>query len=148
MQLEPGQIDALKSWAESGMSLSVIQKKLEDDFSVRMTYMDLRFLMDDLEIDIVTPKKPEPVEEPADADGAAAEKAEPAGVSVDMDPIPSAGTVISGGVTFSDGVSAKWYLDQMGRLGLDAADKTYRPSDEDLKDFQMQLRTLLQRRGF
>jgi hypothetical protein len=45
-------------------------------------------------------------------------------------------------------VKAKWYLDQMGRLGLEGVDKGYRPATEDVQDFQMQLQKILQKKGY
>jgi hypothetical protein len=54
----------------------------------------------------------------------------------------------SGSVVFSDGQSKKWTLDQYGRLGLTGGDDQYKPSDEDVAEFQKQLDTALRGRGF
>jgi len=62
--------------------------------------------------------------------------------------MPSASTAISGSVTFSDGVSATWALDQMGRLALKAASPGYRPPQEDLREFQLALQRELQKQGY
>jgi len=56
--------------------------------------------------------------------------------------------VVSGKVTFSDGNSADWYLDQMGRLGLVPGQQGYRPPQADLQTFQEQLQQELQSLGF
>ena len=54
----------------------------------------------------------------------------------------------SGDVTFSDGKTGKWYLDQMGRLGLGGdLPQGYRPSPTDAALFQQQLMQLLQSKG-
>ena len=58
------------------------------------------------------------------------------------------GTVVSGSVTFSDGVSGKWALDQYGRLMLDTGQKGYQPSPADVQTFQRELQTHLQRHGY
>ena len=55
--------------------------------------------------------------------------------------------MISGRVTFSDGQKAEWYLDQTGRLGLNASTPGYRPSKQDVMDFQMELERLAQSHG-
>ena len=71
----------------------------------------------------------------------------PGGVSVTIDPITPPGVMAGGGVTFSDGTAGKWYLDQMGRLGLGGVPKGYRPSPEDAALFQSRLVELLQSKG-
>ena len=48
-------------WVAEGMGLSDIQKKINDDFGVAMTYMEVRFLVDDLDLTLVDEE--EPVEE-------------------------------------------------------------------------------------
>jgi hypothetical protein len=50
-------------------------------------------------------------------------------------------------VVFSDGQSKKWTLDQFGRLGLSGGDEGYKPSDEDVMEFQKQLDASLRGRG-
>jgi hypothetical protein len=55
--------------------------------------------------------------------------------------------MVSGKVKFSDGKSADWSLDQMGRLGLAPAEKGYKPSPADLQDFQVSLQAELERMG-
>jgi len=40
-------------WVNEGMGLSDIQKKINDDFGIVMTYMDVRFLVDDLDLDLI-----------------------------------------------------------------------------------------------
>ena len=58
------------------------------------------------------------------------------------------GTMASGDVTISDGVKGKWYLDQMGRLGLGGdLPQGYRPSPEDAALFQARLMEALRAKG-
>jgi hypothetical protein len=52
MSLSPEQTQAVASWVAAGDSLSVIQKKLTEQFKVSMTYMDVRFLVDDLGLEL------------------------------------------------------------------------------------------------
>lgn len=79
---------------------------------------------------------------PEGAGGAAAK------VSLSLDRLVVPGAMVSGTVTFSDGIKARWMIDQMGRFGLDADKPGYRPSNADLQAFQMQLRTELRRHGY
>jgi hypothetical protein len=166
MQLTPEQLNQLKSWAAAGQSLSGIQKRLESEFGLRMTYMDLRFLLDDYAIDLssapAAPVAKDPAPEaagiPADAeplDGAndlpgndGTDTAVPSGVTVEVDRINRPGAVMSGDVTFSDGVKAKWYVNAMGQLGLDGVDKNYRPTPADVQDFQIELQKIFQKKGY
>ena len=43
----------IAQWVNDGLGLSDIQKKINDDFGIVMTYMDVRFLVDDLDLDLV-----------------------------------------------------------------------------------------------
>jgi len=67
---------------------------------------------------------------------------------VDLDRIVRPGFMVSGSVTFSDGVSGKWALDQMGRLMLETPQKGYQPSPADVQAFQRELQAQLARQGF
>ncbi len=65
-------------------------------------------------------------------------------VTVELDRVVRAGAIASGSVTFSDGVTGSWYVDQMGRLGITKVSKPgYQPSREDIEAFQMELQTKL-----
>lgn len=156
----------IQSWADDGDDLSAIQKKLADELNVNVTYMEVRFLMGDLGIKM--PAKEKPVEEAevevseptgelaaeADTHETEASPAEEASsptamgtVKVTMSDVLPAGVMAGGTVTFSDGVYATWGLDQLGRMSLDGADPGYRPSEADLKAFQVELQRLAQEKG-
>ena len=68
-------------------------------------------------------------------------------LTVEVDALTIPGTFASGAVTFSDGTKAKWYLDQLGRLGLDDVPPGYRPSPGDAALFQSRLVEALRARG-
>ena len=71
-----------------------------------------------------------------------------ANVAVTVDALMIPGTMASGDVTFSDGVKGKWYLDQMGRLGLGGdLPQGYRPSPADGAMFQARLMEALRAKG-
>jgi hypothetical protein len=105
--------------------------------------MDVRFLILDLGLELYTPP-PEPVVEPEpDPD----ELLPPEGVVLSVDEIMLPGTMASGKVTFSDGVLATWYVDQSGRLAVQAAEVGYQPPAEDVASFQSQLQGILRQLG-
>ena len=58
------------------------------------------------------------------------------------------GAIASGSVTFSDGVTAKWLVDQQGRPGFTEVSKPgYRPTPADGQAFMMELNRAIQKRG-
>jgi hypothetical protein len=67
---------------------------------------------------------------------------------VAVDQIARPGALVSGSVTFSDGMKADWYLDQTGRLGLIAKQQGYKPSQADVQQFQMALEREMAKMGF
>ena len=157
MKLDDAQKKTVQEWIEAGLSLSDIQNKLATEFQLRMTYMEVRFLIDDLGVKlkdkpretISAEIKPGAPQQPAKQAPAQAETAAAGGgVSVTVDQVTRPGALVSGKVTFSDGKSAEWYLDQMGRLGVSPKEKDYKPSQEDLVEFQTELQNELARQGF
>ena len=69
MNLAPEQTTAVKSWIAAGASIADVQKRLNDEFKVSLTYMDTRFLIDDLGLDIKAPPPPKPATPPGGATG-------------------------------------------------------------------------------
>jgi hypothetical protein len=159
MNLDEGQRHKVAQWIEQGLKLAEIQTKLAGELGVNMTYMDVRFLIDDLKL---RPKDAEPVaplniapaktaaaKTPAPSPGLVPEPGgTPAGkVSVTVDQIARPGALVSGRVTFSDGQNAEWYLDQSGRLGMVPPTQGYRPPQPDIVEFQQQLQNELAKMG-
>ena len=150
MQLTHDQKREVASWIASGAKLSEVQQRLGAEFGVRLTYMEARFLVDDLKL--VPQEKAQPAEKiPDPAESAApAEAPAPApgnGVCVEVDAIMRPGALVSGRVTFSDGVSADWSLDQAGRFSMLPSQEGYRPSQVDLAEFRKTLERELSRQG-
>lgn len=146
MNLTDEQKALVAGWVEEGQELGPIQTRIKEEFGVSMTYMDLRFLLDDLR---VVPKN-QPEEEPSkpEKDDVLDLEPEPSGkVHLTMDQITKPSALISGKVTFSDGQRAEWMLDQMGRLSLNPDTPGYRPSQDDVMAFQMELQNLARRQG-
>jgi hypothetical protein len=160
MNLTEEQRQRVSAWILEGAKLSEIQNRLLSEFKLKFTYMEVRFLVDDLKL---TPKDPEPpkvVAPPTTAPAAnptkltaeknpAPEGTLPAsGVSVSVDQIAKPGAIVSGKVTFSDGQSADWILDQTGRLGVVPKTAGYKPSAADVQDFQTALQAEIAKLGF
>ena len=148
MNLSEEDKKAVASWVAEGASLAEVQRRLKEELGVSVTYMDVRFLVDDLKLQLKEqPKQSEAVERLAAAkqEGESARSAPPSsGVSVTMDTITKPHALASGKVTFSDGESADWMLDQTGRLGLNPTKPGYRPSQTDVMAFQQELQRVAQ----
>jgi len=143
--LSQEQIATIRHWVDEGATMSDLQRHLKEDFSIGLTYMETRFLALDLGLEIKTPEKPAAPKQP-EPDSLLAATANPPGkVTVTMDTLALPGALISGRVTFSDGETAIWMLDEAGRPGLDPDTPGYRPSAADIGEFQIQLRDLVAR---
>ena len=154
MNLNESQKQAVASWVAEGQKLSEIQNRLVSEFDARLTYMEVRFLVDDLKLKLTDPEPPkiptpapEPAQPAAPTTDVASEPAlanEPSApasgkVSVSVDQLTRPGALVSGKVKFSDGASADWYLDQNGRLGVVPQQQGYKPSAPDVQEFQIAL---------
>ncbi len=150
---------------QKGESLSEIQKLVNEKFSQRMTYMEIRILASELEsvdwkaldprAQAEAAKKAKEEEEAkraaavgtesgGDAPAAADAPADtPAGAAagktvVELSKLARPGMMLSGTVKFASGSTAEWYVDNMGRLGLENL-KGDKPTPEDIEAFQVEL---------
>ena len=140
----PDQKLEISRWIADGMGLSDVQKKINQDFGIVMTYMDVRFLVDDLNLELVEKEEPAPKNpDPSDDLDAIVEEPSTGGVTIDVDGVTPPGAMASGSVIFSDGESKKWSIDQFGRLAMTGGTEGYKPSDEDIMEFQKQLESTL-----
>jgi hypothetical protein len=159
IELNDSQKQAVRDWVGQGNGLSEVQRRLSAEFGITATFMDVRFLIIELGLKVkekATP--PTPVVDgrkeavPGTDDALAPDRKKPAGagraVSVQVDRVTKPNSLVSGTVIFSDGVSASWMLDQVGRLMINASRPGYKPKPADLESFQTELRTLLETQGF
>lgn len=187
--LTPEQKQAVAEWVAAGDPLSTVQRKLLEQFQVTMTYMDVRFLIDDLDLQV---KDAAPRADASDISegsarptGPAAAESESArkglldkakeklglgdqaaaggqdveedlgdlpaegGVRVSLDDVTLIpGAIASGTVTFSDGVTGKWIVDNYGRPGFtEISQPGYRPSPADAQSFMHELNLAMQQKG-
>ncbi len=169
MQLTETQQNSVRQWAAAGATLAEIQTRLTEEFAIRMSFMDVRLLILDLEVSIrekrsaeaAKPKAAEPdpeAEGPSGGEDEAMDEEElppeeavappGGGVQVEVSRLAQPGFALNGDVTFSDGAKAQWGITSRGELSLSAADPAYRPSPGDIRDFQMKLRNLVSRQGY
>ncbi len=125
-----------------GASLDTIQKELSAEHGINLTFMDLRLIVADLEVnweaqDGSPDEEAEATKAPEDA------LVEPGSTSVTVDKVVRPGAVKSGKVTFASGARSEWYLDAMGRLGLQPEEGSAQPNEEDIQQFQQALQQKL-----
>ena len=164
--LSDEQISQIQSWADGGDVLSDIQMKLNSEFEIKATYLETRFLLEDLKIELQpTPEPKKEEEEPAPEEVAeeaapegdaipAGEAPEPApaptgdeSATVTIDKVLRPEALVSGRVVFNGGESAAWWLDQMGRLGFEPDSKDFKPSEGQAMAFQKELQVAVQASG-
>ena len=125
-----------------GLSLAEVQRVLAEEHDVKMTYFDLRMLVSELDVD--WQKQDERKEEETGPKVVEPEPEKPAGTtSVTVDKVVQPGASISGEVTFKSGAEAQWFVDNLGRLGLNPKEGSAKPTEEDIREFQMELQRKL-----
>src|SRR6187402_2513983 len=95
MNLNESQKQAVASWVAEGQKLSEIQNRLVAEFGARLTYMEVRFLVDDLKLKLTDPEPPKvapPLPAPAQP-APAAENVVPETLPGAEVPAPGAGKV-------------------------------------------------------
>lgn len=153
MNLNDTQRQTVTNWVANGSKISEIQLRLATELGVRLTYMEVRLLVDDLKLKLKDPEVPAPaapaaapIATPIPTAGSPTPPVPPlppeaaaGNVSLSLDQLARPGTLVSGKVTFSDGMNADWYLDQSGRLGVVPQQQGYKPSAADVQQFQLAL---------
>ena len=127
-----------------GLSLSEVQKLLDSELGIRLTYLDLRLIAADLEVNW---QKQDPVEDPDgksdEMDLSKIEEKSASGTTVTVSKLVRPGAAMSGDVTFASGAEAEWFVDTMGRLGLNPKSGSGGPTREDIEEFQVELQKKL-----
>lgn len=143
------QLEAVRLWASQGIDLNGIQKNLVTECGVHLTYMEVRFLLLDHNIEIARPQEaaapaPAPAPEPAPAPAPAADPmtgATPVKPTMSIDDIQIPGTILSGKCEFPSGTKVAWQIDQMGQLNCSQLSGTMTP--EEQQAFVFELRQIL-----
>ena len=142
------------SLLNKGVSLSDIQKQLQNEHAVKMTFLGLRLIASEIEsvdwskqkADMAAKKAEDKAKEEAEKKALESENGEEevedgGKTVVEVSKLTRPGAVANGSVKFASGATADWILDQYGRLGLDKPQGE--PTKEDLKEFQAELQKLL-----
>ena len=142
MELTAEQKATVATWVRGGAQLNEVQQRLEAELGLKLTYMETRFLVDDLDLDLVAQEKPK---DPAEV--TVEPTPEPGKVRVEIGRVTPPGAMLGGTATFSDGVTAQWQIDQFGRLALNPSQAGYQPSRDDAVAFQQELQKAVEKSG-
>lgn len=164
-KLSEDQVLLISQWAANGAQLTDIQKRLEDEMEFRLSYMDTRFLILDLGVEIRNLAQEQAETEQSEQDEVAKSESDAkngeelteddievlppsdgGNVKVSVDDIARPGLMASGRVTFAGGQGGMWYVDEMGRLGIDPEVEGYQPSEADIMAFQRELQLVMDAR--
>lgn len=144
-QLSPKQVQSIRDWAQEGLDLNTIQKKLHEDLGIKLTFMDTRFLLQDLDIHI---KQPEPAPQPARSgttpEAAPAPSPLLGKIQVSVDEVTPPHALMAGKVLFKSGAQGVWDIDRTGRINWDAT--LGEPTAEDLREFETELQSVIRSR--
>jgi hypothetical protein len=159
MKLNDAQRQTVAKWIEQGLKVAEVQKRLVAEFGLRLTYLEVKLLIGDLDLmprdqpdkppaqpkapAQAAPPPPEKPAQPVKPAPGTAESQTAKGVTLTVDGLAQPGAIASGSVTFSDGMTATWYVDQLGQLGVMTEQKDYRPSAADFEQFQNALEQAL-----
>ncbi len=145
--------EVVRKLLKEGRSLSEIQDFLRKEKGDSITYMELRLLLSEMP-DAKLPEKelPRVILPAPDAPvkGATAGKGKDAAggkLSISVDQMPATGAMLSGFARFSSGAKAHWFLDNMGRLGLEPELGSSKPTQADMKEFSAELKRMLEESG-
>lgn len=128
------------------ISLSDIQTMVNEKFNTKMTFMDIRILASELEVDWRSEAENKAEEKTAETEDNTEEKDSApekttAKTTVELNKIVRPGAIASGSVNFASGVYAEWFIDNNGRLGLDKV-KGGKPTEQDIEDFQVEMQKI------
>ena len=143
-----------------GTGLSELQTMVNEKFQTHLTYMEIRIIASELQVDwnatdpkaIAAAKEKAKKEEEAKAaeeaarlaaeNGEVPEADAPGKCVVTLNKVNPPGVLASGTVTFSGGSTADWYVDQTGRPGLGNL-KGDQPTQQEAEEFMMELQKIL-----
>ncbi len=133
----------VKELLAKGQTLSQIQDCLRNEKNDSITYMELRLLLSEMP-DTKLPEKETPKPAVLPPEPKTATPAASAGkLSISVDQAPAPGAMLSGYARFGSGAKAHWFVDEMGRLGLEPELGSSKPTQADMQEFSTELQRML-----
>jgi hypothetical protein len=135
-QLSEDQVLLIGQWAADGAQLADIQKRQEEAEAEQSEQEEVADSEGDAKNTNELTEDDIEVLPPSDGGN----------VKVTVDDIARPGLMASGRVTFASGQGGMWYVDEMGRLGIDPEVEGYQPSEADVMAFQRELQLVMDAR--
>jgi hypothetical protein len=131
-----------------GWSLGDVQQHLDEQYGDKVTFLALRLLAAELDVDWdrVDEEQGKGEQIVQDVSKAVPAEGQPGQTQISISKVVRPGAALSGDVVFQSGARAEWYVDAMGRLGLNP-EGDQRPTEEDIQDFQEELQRKLAEQG-
>ena len=156
-KLTPDQKQLITQWVEEGLDLNAIQKNLNVECGLSLTFMDTRFLVLDLGLEIKSPQKKEPqaAQAPTESAPSAAKTAASASailpgadlphgnLELSLDDVTQPGLMVSGKAKFPSGAHGSWFLDNKYRVGIDPDTDSPEPTEKDMMIFEREIERFL-----
>ena len=144
-QLTQKQIAAITKMAGEEYDLNNVQKRMVEELGLKLTCMDVRFLLQDLNVNLKQPE-PEPVAPAAEAPqptqaAAAAMGPGVARTVVSVSDITPPTAIVAGTVSFASGAKGTWEMDRTGRLNWEPTEGE--PTPTDMREFATELKKVL-----
>ena len=126
-----------------GTALGEVQRMLQEEHDVNMTYFDLRMMAAELDVDWDKQEDKKTVTEAASTEGILDEQPQEGGAAtgtqVTVDKVTRPDALMSGTVKFKSGASGKWFIDHAQQLGLSPDPGSSKPTQDDVIEFQQEL---------
>ena len=126
-----------------GTALGEVQRMLQEEHDVNMTYFDLRMMAAELDVDWDKQEDKKTVTEAASTEGILDEHPPEGGAAtgtqVTVDKVTRPDALMSGTVKFKSGASGKWFIDHAQQLGLSPDPGSSKPTQDDVIEFQQEL---------
>ena len=139
-----------------GYNLGDVQKYLAEEYNLNLTYLDLRLIASELDVDWEQQEDENTVTEnssgqildenqqsEAGSEPGAQEAGSGGGTQVSVDKVTRPDAVMSGTVSFTSGAKAKWFIDHSHQLSLSPEEGSEKPTQDDIVEFQQELQRVL-----
>ena len=154
-QLSPEQVRSIRDWAEEGLDLNAIQKRLHEDLGIKLENVGIEDLGQAKRV-VVSKDETVIVEgagKSADIEGRISQirhqiEDTPASLlgktQVPVDEITPPHALMAGKILFRSGAQGVWDIDRTGRINWDAT--LGEPTADDLREFETELQSVIRSR--
>lgn len=137
--LSQEQKSLIEQWVNEGQDFNALQKSINNQFGLKLTFMDTRFLILDMGLQIQTKE-----EDPSETREPALTTTKGTGqLELSISEITRPGMAVSGDVIFPSGAFGIWFIDSQYRIGIDPDASSPEPTEKDMNSFQTEIKGFL-----